>query len=1626
MFTPTVDNGGRTSLQVSWNAPTTGDMPTMYRVDYSTDTDVWHNVVGGEESGKEMLYESMAMENCTSDDEGNRCYTVTGLTPGKLYHFRVFAMNDFGTSGISVDETLGSGMTLPIDPPAKATGLEATDYYVDKIVVTWDKVEMTGGADVLWYCLGVASSPSGAFADLTDATNAAACLSATAADSITDAEIVTLLGNDGALAASSPTAVIAAMKPVLDANDDPVKDADGNVVMEDNLSYTHENLGGGNHDDDDGTTPVLPDEIELRYRLYAVTDPDGDATTTAGRKIARAASEVATGRTIEPADTVKPGAVAPHSVGNLRAVAYTTDLDDHDSDTTTPEILHDLWEDGDNDANTPLTRTSEFPTVQGLHLFWTHPSNYPDLDDNGTTPHPWRIEVQRRVPRADDHPEYTDWQFVPGLGQISTRTNTITDQTSGTAVLATGYGVPQFTVGFAVAGAADATIATDAPTYMPPTLWGDQADNRTYRVRYVNRGGDLASADDDVEGPWTQITIPRVTTGFLFAATDLDVDLTDERTSTLPIILDASTADATDDQNSTPGLRFEHDERTSRIARDHIKLLWERDANARPEADGNKPTGYVIDRSDDGGITWQTLTRADSPTDLGTADTFTDSPSGSHKVVPGQRYTYRVFPVFIESQHTYGAPALVDAASRGADLPTVVRNLRVEADGQHAMKLSWDAPSDDGGHEVKGYLIQVASLDTNGDPDTFTTIAPAVAADAPLTTKVTKNDDGTVKDDGTMYKYNPTTGTAPDLTPVLSPGAMRWFRVIPITDENDGDDGTGGTQVNVDDGTIDQGADGEVDEPSPDEPDPPSSDDQQRATPVKGSTTALGDADPDKATEPPAAPMDLTAEAASDTNALADSARGVFLTWNEVEKPDTATDEYRIERIRMNTGVDALNSKDADEDGELDWQYLTRVSDVTSWTDPTPLRQDEETRYYRVGSEAIGMANPVWVSMKVSYALHMNHAPDAPMNVMAMSSADGTMMTVTWEAPGSTGGSDVTGYKVMYKMSGTADYMSMDAAADATSATIDNLTTGADYDVAVVAVNMYGDSPKAMATAMTHGMPGMPTAVMGESSDDGTMLTVSWMAPESDGGSAITGYKVMYKMTGSTGDYMSMDAAADATMATISGLSPNTSYDIAVMAVNAVGDGAMGTATAMTSDIAPGMPTDVTAMADNMNGRTQINVSWMMPESNGGSDLIGYALARKYGEMDYMTIAATDAASWWNTLNCEMMNDVVEDHIMDGDPAVGPDDATSPYCALYAGLSEEADAVVHRVFDANYDTITGTEYMDMGLKMGATYMYQVKAVNAAGASMPSEAATGMTDANMAPMAGDAIADVTVTEGMTATAQSTITDADGDTLKWSVMSSMEMYATAEVDDMGMVTITGVAAGMATITVTAMDDYDGSDSQDIKVTVVAGTSVPGMPMGVMAAADEITPTTINVTWTAPDDGGAEITGYMVERGQNQADPPESPFLTMTWTAVDPAHTGTGTTYMDEGLDPNTAYYYRVRAMNAEGYGAWSDSEVMATTGTDQLTVPTNVMGSSTDTGELRLTWEGAANADFYILLAVDIETREVDRSQVNDGAARMGDVTGLNSGARYLGIVVAVKLDGDTSESLYERTGIVPVQ
>ena len=103
--------------------------------------------------------------------------------------------------------------------------------------------------------------------------------------------------------------------------------------------------------------------------------------------------------------------------------------------------------------------------------------------------------------------------------------------------------------------------------------------------------------------------------------------------------------------------------------------------------------------------------------------------------------------------------------------------------------------------------------------------------------------------------------------------------------------------------------------------------------------------------------------------------------------------------------------------------------------------------------------------------------------------------------------------------------------------------------------------------------------------------------------------------------------------------------------------------------------------------------------------------------------------------------------------------------------------------------------------------------------------TPMTS-NMAPMAGDDVADQMVYVDAMVEVQSNFSDPDEDTLSYTASSDMMDVATATVDDMGMVTITGVAEGMATITVTASDPGELYAMQTIMITVMM---MPPMELG-----------------------------------------------------------------------------------------------------------------------------------------------------------------------------------------------------
>ncbi|HEX8632385.1 MAG TPA: fibronectin type III domain-containing protein [Catenuloplanes sp.] len=165
-------------------------------------------------------------------------------------------------------------------------------------------------------------------------------------------------------------------------------------------------------------------------------------------------------------------------------------------------------------------------------------------------------------------------------------------------------------------------------------------------------------------------------------------------------------------------------------------------------------------------------------------------------------------------------------------------------------------------------------------------------------------------------------------------------------------------------------------------------------------------------------------------------------------------------------------------------------------------------------------------------------------------------LVTTWTAPASTGGAAVTGYTVRaYRAAtGGSPVATCGATAGARSCALTGLTNGTTYHVAVLASNAAGPGPESAprVAAVPRTTPTAPRTVSATSG--GGRVRVTWSAPATTGGSAVTGYRVTAYLTG-TGTAVAGRCAGTgaARTCTTPALTVGRSYHVSVTAVNAAG-----------------------------------------------------------------------------------------------------------------------------------------------------------------------------------------------------------------------------------------------------------------------------------------------------------------------------------------------------------------------------------------------------------------------------------------------------------------------------------------
>ncbi|MFC4305197.1 S-layer homology domain-containing protein [Cohnella boryungensis] len=180
--------------------------------------------------------------------------------------------------------------------------------------------------------------------------------------------------------------------------------------------------------------------------------------------------------------------------------------------------------------------------------------------------------------------------------------------------------------------------------------------------------------------------------------------------------------------------------------------------------------------------------------------------------------------------------------------------------------------------------------------------------------------------------------------------------------------------------------------------------------------------------------------------------------------------------------------------------------------------------------------------------------------------------TVSFVAPSADGGSPITGYRVVSVSDG------VEATGSGSPIRVTGLRAGVSYTFTVQAINALGDGPMSAAsnavtpetqpatqpTSSTSIAPTAPGAPSGVSATAGVQeATVSFVAPSADGGSPITGYRVVSAPDG-------VAVTGSGSPIRVTGLRAGVSYTFTLQAINAVGNGPMSTASnAVTPAAAP-------------------------------------------------------------------------------------------------------------------------------------------------------------------------------------------------------------------------------------------------------------------------------------------------------------------------------------------------------------------------------------------------------------------------------------------------------------------------
>ena len=364
-------------------------------------------------------------------------------------------------------------------------------------------------------------------------------------------------------------------------------------------------------------------------------------------------------------------------------------------------------------------------------------------------------------------------------------------------------------------------------------------------------------------------------------------------------------------------------------------------------------------------------------------------------------------------------------------------------------------------------------------------------------------------------------------------------------------------------------------------------------------------------------------------------------------------------------------------------------------------------------------------------------APGAP--TLSTVTPASTQATLSWQAPSSDGNGAITDYIVQYKV-GSSWVPFVDGTSTNTFAVVTGLTNGTTYSFRVAAVNSAGQGAYSnVIDSVPATVPGAATALAANKS--GTSATLTWVAPSSNGGSAITDYRVQFKLSSEPSWSTFADPVTASTGSTVTGLVSSSTYDFQVTAKNAAG---FGNSVSTVTLVATGQSAAIAlTWAANTDGITITNhiveyrvlgqTSWIQNDTASTSraaTLSGLVNGTSYEVRVARMMGTGVGASVSSYTSAVVGTPVTTPSAPTVTAAAGIAQAQLSWTAPAGNGSDVYDYIVQfrLVGAASWSTwaegvSTATSAIVLGLANGSQYEFRVAAVNAVGTGAYSIAPT---------------------------------------------------------------------------------------------------------------------------------------------------------------------------------------------------------------------------------------------------------------------------------------------------------------